>query len=75
MGVEDVFNNAMNTICAGLENATKVLCFHLINEAEVAEKVDILYNDLPLFNGITFENIFATHIQLSSNPRLQSCFE
>ncbi|KAF7833286.1 hypothetical protein G2W53_015619 [Senna tora] len=70
---DEVFNNAVDKICTsmdhGLDSATKELCFHLMNEAEVSDKVDKLYNDLLLINGITYAEVFSAHIKLSSNPR------
>ncbi|KAF7823594.1 uncharacterized protein G2W53_021738 [Senna tora] len=68
----DMFNSAVDKICvlmdSGFENATKELCFHLLNEKEVTETLDKLYSDLLLINDITFNEVFAAHIHLTSNP-------
>ncbi|KAF7811888.1 protein ALP1-like [Senna tora] len=70
---DDVLNKAVDKICAsmdqGLEKATKELCFHMMSESEVAHKVDELYNDLLLINGITSDDVYSAHVQLSTNPR------
>ncbi|KAF7808206.1 protein ALP1-like [Senna tora] len=69
---DDVLNKAVDKICAsmdqGLERATKELCFHMMSESEVAHKVDQLYNDLLLINGITSDEVYSAHVQLSTNP-------
>ncbi|KAF7803589.1 protein ALP1-like [Senna tora] len=72
-GAEEGFNCAVDKICAsmnhGLEQATKELCVHLMkNEIELGEKLDKLYDDLLLVNGISYNEVFHAHIHLSSNP-------
>ncbi|KAF7827239.1 protein ALP1-like [Senna tora] len=71
-GAEEGFNGVVDKICAsmnnGLEQATEELCVHLLkNEIELGEKLDKLYDELLLINGISYNKVFLAHIHLSSN--------